>query len=58
MGDKKKDDGAGDHFKNFLEEALARKRNEMMDNFTQILRRFPIEKHLHQASMQLPSRYT
>jgi hypothetical protein len=42
MGDKKKDDGAGDPFKMFLEEALARQRNKMMDNFEQILRRLPI----------------
>jgi hypothetical protein len=33
MGDKKKDDGAGDPFKMLLEEALAQKRNEMMENF-------------------------
>jgi hypothetical protein len=38
MGDEKKDDGAGDPFKMFLEEALAQQRNEMMDNFAQILR--------------------
>jgi hypothetical protein len=37
MGDEKKDDGAGDPFKMLLEEALARQRNEMMDNFAQIL---------------------
>jgi hypothetical protein len=41
MGDEKKDDGAGDPIKMLLEEALARKRNEMMDNFTQILRWLP-----------------
>jgi hypothetical protein len=41
MGDEKKDDGVGDPFKMFLEEALARQRNEMMENFAQILRRFP-----------------
>jgi hypothetical protein len=41
MGDEKKDDGAGDPIKMFLEEALTRQRNEMMDNFAQILRRFP-----------------
>jgi hypothetical protein len=37
MGDEKKDDGAGDPIKMFLEEALVRQRNEMMDNFVQIL---------------------
>jgi hypothetical protein len=42
MGDEKKDDGAGDPFKMFLEEALARQRNEMMDKFVQTLRRLPI----------------
>jgi hypothetical protein len=41
MGDEKKDDGAGDPFKMLLEESLARQRNEMMDNFAQILRRLP-----------------
>ena len=41
MGNEKKDDGVGDPFKMLLEEALARKRNEMMDNFAQILRRLP-----------------
>jgi hypothetical protein len=34
-----KDDGTGDPFKMLLEESLERQRNEMMDNFTQILRR-------------------
>jgi hypothetical protein len=41
MGDENKYDGAGDPFKMFLEESLARQRNKMMDNFAQILRRFP-----------------
>jgi hypothetical protein len=41
MGDEKKDDGVGDPIKMLLEEALARQRNEMMDNFVQILRRLP-----------------
>jgi hypothetical protein len=40
-GDEKKDDGAGDPIKMLLEEALAQQRNEMMDNFAQILRRLP-----------------
>jgi hypothetical protein len=38
MGDENKDDGAGDPFKLFLEESLARKMNKMMDNFAQTLR--------------------
>jgi hypothetical protein len=37
MGDKKKYDGAGDPFKKILEDALARQRNEMIENFAQIL---------------------
>jgi hypothetical protein len=42
MGDKKKDDGVGYPFKIFLEEALVGQRNEMMDNFAQILWQLPI----------------
>jgi hypothetical protein len=42
MGDEKKDDGVGDPFKMLLEEAPTRQRNEMMDNFAQILQRLPI----------------
>jgi hypothetical protein len=42
MGEENKDDGVGDPFKMLLEEDLARERNEMMDNFSQILRRLPI----------------
>jgi hypothetical protein len=42
MGDKNNDDGAGDHFKLFLEESLARKMNKMMDNFIEILWWLPI----------------
>jgi hypothetical protein len=42
MGEEKRDDGAGDPFKFLLEESLSQKRNEMMDNFAQILRRLPI----------------
>jgi hypothetical protein len=41
MGGEKKDDGAGDSFKMFLKESLARERNEMMDNFSQILWQLP-----------------
>ena len=41
MEDENKDDGARDPFKLLLEEALAWQRNEMMDNFAQILRRLP-----------------
>ena len=41
MAEEKKDEGAGDHIKSLLEEAFARQRDEMMNNFVQILRRFP-----------------
>jgi len=41
MGKEKKDEGAGDPFKILFEEALERKRNAMLDNFTQILQRLP-----------------
>ena len=39
MVGKNKYDGIGDPFKKFLEESLERQKNEMMDNFAQILRR-------------------
>jgi hypothetical protein len=39
MAKEKRDDGVGDPLKLFLEEALTQKRNEMMDYFTQILRK-------------------
>jgi hypothetical protein len=39
--EEKRDSGARDPFKLLLEEALVRQRNEMMDNFAQILRRMP-----------------
>jgi hypothetical protein len=42
MVEEKRDDRAGDPFKTLLEESLMRQRNEMMDNFTQILRRLPM----------------
>jgi hypothetical protein len=41
MGDEKKYDGAGDPIKILLEEFLVRKRNEMMENFMEILRWLP-----------------
>jgi hypothetical protein len=41
MEGEKKYDGKGDPFKLFIEESLTQKRNEMMDSFTQILRRLP-----------------
>jgi hypothetical protein len=39
MEGEKKEDGTGDPFKMFLEEALMQQTNEMMDSFAQILRR-------------------
>jgi hypothetical protein len=58
MAEEKRDDGARDPFKILLKKSLARQRNEMMDNFTQILRRHV--RHLQQATIlvvQHPSRY-
>ena len=37
MGDENKDEGAGDHIKILLDEALKKQRKAMMDNFAQIL---------------------
>jgi hypothetical protein len=48
MVEEKRDDGAGDPIKLLLEESLTQQRNEMMDNFTQILRWFP-------TTMEAPS---
>ena len=41
MAEGNKDEGAGDTIKIFLEEALEKQRNTMMDNFAQILQRLP-----------------
>jgi hypothetical protein len=41
MGEENKDEGAGDPIKIFLEEALEKQRNAMMENFSQILQRLP-----------------
>ena len=41
MADEKKDEGARDPIKIFLEEALEKQRNAMMDKFAQILQRLP-----------------
>ena len=41
MVEEKKDDGVGDTIKSLLKESLARQRDEMMNNFSQILRRLP-----------------
>jgi hypothetical protein len=39
MAEEKRYNGVGDPFKLFLEESLARQRNELMDTFAQILQR-------------------
>jgi hypothetical protein len=41
MEGENKDDGIGDPFKLLIEESLMQQRNEMMDNFMQILQRLP-----------------
>ena len=41
MGDEKKDEGVGDPIKMFLEVALEKQRNVIMDNSAQILQRIP-----------------
>jgi hypothetical protein len=41
MAEEKRDDGVGDPFKLLLKESLMQQRNEMMDNFAQILRWLP-----------------
>jgi hypothetical protein len=41
MAGENKDDGTADPFKLLIEESLMQQRNEMMDNFVQILRRLP-----------------
>jgi hypothetical protein len=37
MGDEKKDNGAGDPIKMFLEKSITRQRNKMMEKFTHVL---------------------
>jgi hypothetical protein len=41
MAGEKKYEGTGYPFKMFIEESVMQQRNEMMDSFTQILRRLP-----------------
>ena len=43
MAEEKKDKAIGDPIKLFLEEALKKKMNTMMDNFAQILQRLPTD---------------
>jgi hypothetical protein len=54
MGEEKKYDGVGDPLKMLLEEALARQRNEMMDNFAQILRRLPMGEASSSSDLETP----
>jgi hypothetical protein len=54
MGDEKKYDGVGDPIKMLLKESLVRKRNKMMDNFTQILRRLPTREAYSSSSHATP----
>ena len=49
MLEEKKDEVVGDPIKLLLEESLAQHREEMMNNFAQILRRLPT-KNLHLAA--------
>jgi hypothetical protein len=44
-------------FQNFLEESLMQQRNEMMDSFTQILRRIPTSDTSSSSGGATPSRY-
>jgi hypothetical protein len=57
MEGENKYDGTGDPFKMFLEESLMQQRNEMMDSFVQILRRYQQAMHLPRAEAPPPSRY-
>jgi hypothetical protein len=54
MGEKNKDDGAGDPFKILLEESLAQQRNEMMENFAQILQQLPTQEAYSSRSHATP----
>jgi hypothetical protein len=54
MGDEKKYARAGDPIKMLLEEALARQRNEMMENFAQILRRLATKEASSSSSHANP----
>jgi hypothetical protein len=51
MAEEKRDDRAGDPFKTLLEEAFVRYRNEMMDNFAQILQWLPMSTEAYSTSI-------
>jgi hypothetical protein len=57
MVGEKKYDGTGDPFKLLIEESLMQQRNEMMDSFTQILRRLPTGDTSSSNGGAAPSRY-
>ena len=52
MVEEKRDDGTGDHIKSVIEDTLKRQRNEMMDNFSQILLRMPTTASASSTSSQ------
>jgi hypothetical protein len=58
MAEEKKNDGTRDPLKMFLKESLTQQRNEMMDNFVQILQHDNQHAtHLPQTEAPPPSRY-
>jgi hypothetical protein len=50
MEEEKKNDGADDPINMFLKQALTQQRNEMMENFSHILQRLPIETYASSSS--------
>jgi hypothetical protein len=56
MGHENKYDGTVDPFKMLLEESLAQQRNEMMDNFAQILRWLPTRDASSSSCHAAPSK--
>ena len=52
MVEEKRDDGGGDPIKSLLKESLKQQRNEMMDNFTQILLRMLAAASVSSTSSQ------
>ena len=50
MAEEKKNDEADDHISLLLQQALTQQRDEMMDNFSHILQRLPIESSTSSSS--------
>jgi hypothetical protein len=50
MVEENKNDGADDPINMLLEQALTRQRDEMMENFSHILQRLPIEAGTYSSS--------